>query len=69
MVSVDVYRPAAREQLRVIARDVKLPVYEGTPDETTPLDLARRRAAKTPSTPAATCCWSIPPAACTSTTI
>src|SRR5579862_7710429 len=41
MVSVDVYRPAAREQLRVIARDLKLPIYPGTPEETTPLDLAR----------------------------
>src|SRR6476660_4498295 len=41
MVSVDVYRPAARKQLRVLARDLKLPVYEGTPEETQPLELAR----------------------------
>src|ERR1700719_4142836 len=41
MVSVDVYRPAAREQLRVVARDINLPVYAGTPEETAPLDLAR----------------------------
>src|SRR6202166_744611 len=41
MVSVDVYRPAARKQLSVLARDLKLPVYEGTPEETRPLDLAR----------------------------
>src|SRR5205823_1582815 len=41
MVSVDVYRPAARQQLAVIARDVKLPLYAGKPEETTPLDLAR----------------------------
>jgi len=41
MVSVDIYRPAAREQLRVIARDVNLPIYEGAPEETTPADLAR----------------------------
>ena len=41
MVSVDVYRPAARQQLSVIARDVKLPVYEGAPDEKTPAELAR----------------------------
>ncbi|HEX8985075.1 MAG TPA: signal recognition particle protein [Bryobacteraceae bacterium] len=41
MVSVDVYRPAAREQLSVIARDLKLPVYAGTPEETKPADLAR----------------------------
>ena len=41
MVSVDVYRPAAREQLRVVARDIKLPIYAGTPEETQPVDLAR----------------------------
>jgi signal recognition particle subunit SRP54 len=41
MVSVDVYRPAARKQLSVLARDLKLPVYEGTPEETLPLELAR----------------------------
>ena len=50
MVSVDVYRPAAREQLAVIGRDIKLPVYVGTPEETKPIDLARsarREAANT----------------------
>ena len=41
MVSVDVYRPAARKQLAVLARDLKLPIYEGTADETKPLELAR----------------------------
>src|SRR6204780_4478139 len=41
MVSVDIYRPAAREQLKVIARDINLPVYEGAPGGTQPLDLAR----------------------------
>ena len=41
MVSVDIYRPAAREQLKVVARDVNLPIYEGVPGETQPLDLAR----------------------------
>ncbi len=50
MVSVDVYRPAAREQLNVIGRDIKLPVYFGTPEETKPVELARaarREAANT----------------------
>ncbi len=50
LVSVDVYRPAARQQLAVIARDVKLPIYAGTPEETAPGDLvrsARREAAQT----------------------
>src|ERR1700751_1851607 len=41
MVSVDVYRPAARKQLSVLARDLKLPIYEGTPEETKPSELAR----------------------------
>jgi len=41
MVSVDVYRPAARKQLSVLARDLKLPIYEGTPEETKPVELAR----------------------------
>ncbi|MBM3811139.1 MAG: signal recognition particle protein [Acidimicrobiia bacterium] len=40
MVSVDVYRPAARHQLAVIARDLKLPVYQGGEAEK-PLELAR----------------------------
>ena len=29
MVSVDIYRPAAREQLAIIARDIKVPIYPG----------------------------------------
>ncbi len=41
LVSVDVYRPAARHQLAVIARDIKQPIYEGAADETKPIDLAR----------------------------
>jgi signal recognition particle subunit SRP54 len=41
MVSVDVYRPAARQQLSVIGRDIRLPVYEGTAEERTPANLAR----------------------------
>ncbi len=40
MVSVDVYRPAARHQLAVIARDLKLPVYTGS-DTDKPDELAR----------------------------
>ncbi len=41
MVSVDVYRPAARRQLSVIAREIGLPVYEGTGAEQRPAELAR----------------------------
>src|ERR1700737_1260890 len=41
MVSVDVYRPAAREQLRVVAKDVGLPIYPAPPEETKPIALAR----------------------------
>lgn len=32
LVSVDVYRPAAREQLRVVAESIKTPIYQGTLD-------------------------------------
>jgi signal recognition particle subunit SRP54 len=38
---VDVYRPAAREQLKVIAREVGQSLYEGALEETQPLELAR----------------------------
>jgi signal recognition particle subunit SRP54 len=41
LVSVDVYRPAAREQLRILANEIKAPIYAGTPEETKPVDLAR----------------------------
>lgn len=41
VVSVDVYRPAARKQLSIVAGQVNVPVYEGTPDETKPLALAK----------------------------
>src|SRR6516164_1427819 len=41
MVSVDVYRPAARDQLSVIGRDINLPLYAGAPEEETPADMAR----------------------------
>ena len=39
LVSVDVYRPAAREQLRVVAGQIKQPVYKGG-DNDRPLELA-----------------------------
>ncbi|MBI4910874.1 MAG: signal recognition particle protein [Acidobacteria bacterium] len=42
LVSVDVYRPAARQQLSVVAKDIAIPVYEGTAEEAgKPVDLAR----------------------------
>jgi signal recognition particle subunit SRP54 len=41
LVSVDVYRPAARHQLSILAKNVTTPIYEGTPEETKPLDLAK----------------------------
>jgi signal recognition particle subunit SRP54 len=50
LVSVDVYRPAAREQLKVIAREVGQALYEGAAEEKTPLELAasaRRECAQT----------------------
>jgi signal recognition particle subunit SRP54 len=50
LVSVDVYRPAAREQLKVIAREVGQTLYQGAAGETQPLELAlsaRRESANT----------------------
>src|SRR5215469_1857827 len=47
LVSVDVYRPAAREQLAILARDLRVPIYAGTPEEKLPAELtksARREA-------------------------
>jgi signal recognition particle subunit SRP54 len=41
LVSVDVYRPAARHQLSILARQLGTPIYEGTAEETKPLELAR----------------------------
>ncbi len=41
MVSVDVYRPAARQQLAVLAKNLQLPLYAGVPGEDKPIDLAR----------------------------
>jgi signal recognition particle subunit SRP54 len=41
LVSVDVYRPAARHQLSILAKNVNAPIYEGTPDEAKPVELAR----------------------------
>ncbi len=41
MVSVDVYRPAAREQLAVLAKQLALPLYAGTAEESKPLELAK----------------------------
>jgi signal recognition particle subunit SRP54 len=40
VVSVDVYRPAAREQLKVIAKEINQPIWEGV-GESQPLELAR----------------------------
>jgi signal recognition particle subunit SRP54 len=39
LVSVDVYRPAAREQLKVIAKDIGVKLWEGQPDNK-PLQLS-----------------------------
>ncbi|MEW5977903.1 MAG: signal recognition particle protein [Acidobacteriota bacterium] len=39
-VSIDVYRPAAREQLAIIAREIQIPIYSGN-NESDPLKLCR----------------------------
>ncbi len=40
LVSVDVHRPAARDQLAIVAGQISQPVYRGAERETTPLQLA-----------------------------
>jgi signal recognition particle subunit SRP54 len=40
LVSVDVYRPAARQQLAILAKQIGMPAYEGLEGES-PLELAR----------------------------
>src|SRR5213596_2952825 len=40
LVSVDVYRPAARDQLKVIAKDISVKLWEGNPNEK-PLELCQ----------------------------
>ena len=40
LVSVDVYRPAARDQLKVIAKDIGVKLWEGSPDDK-PLELCQ----------------------------
>jgi len=50
MVSVDVYRPAARQQLSVIGREIRLPVYEGAPEDKDPAELGRTARRETVNT-------------------
>jgi signal recognition particle subunit SRP54 len=42
LVSVDVYRPAAREQLRLVAEQAGMPIYTGQAEEQSPYELARQ---------------------------
>ncbi|MCH8268101.1 MAG: signal recognition particle protein [Acidobacteria bacterium] len=47
LVSVDVYRPAARQQLAVVAKEVGVPVFEGSADaKPSELALGARQAAR-----------------------
>jgi len=41
LVSVDVYRPAARDQLRIVAEQIQQPIYAGPEGEQDPLALAK----------------------------
>jgi signal recognition particle subunit SRP54 len=41
LVSVDVYRPAARDQLAVLAKQLSIPVHIGEPGENRPAELVR----------------------------
>jgi signal recognition particle subunit SRP54 len=40
LVSVDVYRPAARQQLAVLAKQLNIPIHDGEPNQS-PLELVR----------------------------
>ncbi len=61
VVSADVYRPAAIEQLKTLAEQVGVLFFRPPPSRSPKPSCAR------PSTmrrsPSSTCCWSIPPAA------
>ncbi|MBY0504668.1 MAG: signal recognition particle protein [Bryobacteraceae bacterium] len=41
LVSVDIYRPAAREQLAVLAREIKIPIWIGEAGENRPSELVK----------------------------
>jgi len=65
VVSCDVYRPAAIEQLRTLAQQVDVlfhPSEAGQKPDPSPVLPSTPRAGSTP-----TCCWSTPPAASPST--
>ena len=66
LVSVDVYRPAARDQLKVIAKDIGVKFWEGNPADK-PLAALPGCAARSAQYRRTTCSSSIPPAGCTST--
>ncbi len=42
LVSVDVYRPAAREQLKIVGKQAGLAVFDGPPEEKSPFELAKQ---------------------------
>ena len=66
LVSVDVHRPAAREQLATLGNQVELPVWHSESDD--PVVHVRATRYRRPGAAAMTWCWSIRPAACTWTT-
>jgi signal recognition particle subunit SRP54 len=65
VVSTDVYRPAAREQLAQVAKAVGTPIWPGKGTDK-PLEIVRGAIAKRNFPPATWSSWT-PPAACTST--
>ena len=82
LVSVDVYRPAAREQLAIVAKSTGVSLYEGNPRPLPPLSFpakrrnvpgpepssaSPKRPSAKPPTSAATSSSSTPPAASAST--
>ena len=67
LVSTDVYRPAAREQLRTLGEQTNLKVHHPAEPRRSRAPSWSRRSRR-PARSATTSCWSTPPAGCTSTT-
>jgi signal recognition particle GTPase len=65
VVSADVYRPAAIEQLKTLAEQVGVLFFPSSADQK-PEDIAAPPSTMRASR-SSTCCWSIPPAAWPST--
>jgi signal recognition particle subunit SRP54 len=68
LVSFDLKRAAAQDQLKIIAGSLRLPFYEMTAEKMAKPEEALRELLRETKTAAMTCSWSTPPAASTWTT-